>query len=192
MQRKKGLILGFAAGLLLTVSVASAKADDPERAHTRPNNGTFAGTFLSTRMDVNDDGIVASWSTAEVIGTLGRRTVQSVTEPVFTGVTAECPGGVFIIDAASGKGFGTITATFSNGDQSYGRILTRHQCGLGGGRYTITDTTETVGGTGKFEGASSIAEQHSTSFTQAFDENAVPPQSFGSFTGEFTGTITLP
>jgi hypothetical protein len=46
--------------------------------------------------------------------------------------------------------------------------------------------------TGKFEGASGTAKLHSTSFTQVFDGNAVPRQSFGFFTGEFEGTITLP
>ncbi|MGE4095640.1 MAG: hypothetical protein AB7G75_32900, partial [Candidatus Binatia bacterium] len=162
--------------------------------HTRPNHGTFAGTYLSTRIDVVDkgDGIAASWSTAEVTGTLGKRTVQAVTEPKFTGVTAACPGGVFIIDAQNGIGFGTSTATFPNGDQIYSRILTRTQCGLGAGKFEIDDVQEVVSGTGKFEGALGTAELHSISFCQASDSKATPPQCFGSFTGEFTGTITLP
>jgi hypothetical protein len=183
------LILGIATGFLITLSFGNAKAE-----HTRPNNGKFGGTYLSTRMDVVDkgDGVIASWSTAEVTGTLGRRTTQSVTEPKFTGVTAACPGGVFIIDAAQGIGFGKATATFPNGDQLYSRILTRYQCGLGGGKYETDDVQEILGGTGKFEGASGTAEVHSISQCQAFDPNANPPQCFGSFTGEFEGTITLP
>jgi hypothetical protein len=99
---------------------------------------------------------------------------------------------VFIIDAANGKGFGTNTATFPNGDQIYSQILTSTQCGLGGGRFTGTQTFEIVGGTGQFEGASGITEQHFTTFYQVYDHNAVPPQGFGSFSVEFTGTITLP
>jgi hypothetical protein len=162
--------------------------------HTRRNNGKFAGTYLSTRMDVVDtgDGVIASWSTAEVTGNLGKRTVQGVVEPRFTGVTAECPGGVFIIDAVNGIGFGMTTNTFPNGDQIYSRILTRTQCGLGGGKFTADDVNEILGGTGKFEGASGTTEVLSSSFCQGFDPNAIPPQCFGSFTGKFTGTITLP
>ena len=156
------------------------------------NDGKFAGTYLTSRIDTNDDGILASWSTGEVTGTLGKRSFQSVVEVVPTGATAACPGGVFIIDAATGKGFGRTTHTFPNNDQIYSRILTRHQCGLGGGKYEIDDTSETLGGTGKFEGASGTGEIHSISITQAGDANAVPPQSFGSFTGYFEATITLP
>jgi hypothetical protein len=159
-----------------------------------PNDGKFGGTYLSTRIDVMDkgDGVIASWSTAEVSGTLGKRTAQSVIEPKFTGVTAACPGGVFVIDAANKIGFGTSTATFPNGDQIYSRILTRTQCGLGGGKFTADDVQEILGGTGKFEGALGTAELHSTTVCQASDPNANPPQCFGSFTGAFTGTITWP
>lgn len=187
MKHRKGLILGVAIGLLMTVSVGSASAE-----HTRRNNGKLAGTFLSTRMDLNDDGILATWSTSVNTGTLGKRTVQGISESVPTGVTPECPGGVSIIDTADGIGFSTATATFPDGDQLYGRIRTRTQCGLGGGRFETNETVEILGGTGKFEGASGTTEVHSVSQCQAFDANAVPPQCFGSFTGEFTGTITLP
>ncbi|MGE4095969.1 MAG: hypothetical protein AB7G75_34640, partial [Candidatus Binatia bacterium] len=88
MEKSKGLIFGVMTGLLIC-SFSIAKAGD-KKEHTRPNNGTFAGTYLSTRIDVVDkgDGIAASWSTAEVTGTLGKRTVQAATEPKFTGVTA--------------------------------------------------------------------------------------------------------
>lgn len=192
MQRKKGLILGIATGLWLTVSFGNVKAEDNEEEHTRPNNGKFGGTYLTSRIDTNDDGIAASWSTGEVTGTLGKRSFQSLSEIVPIGATAECPGGVFIIDAASGKGFGRTTQTFPNGDQIYSRILTRHQCGLGGGKNKANDTGEILGGTGKFEGASGTGKTHSISITQVGDANAVPRQSFGSFTGEFEGTITLP
>jgi len=190
MKKSKGLIFGVMTGLLIC-SFSIATAGD-KKEHTRPNIGTFGGTFLSTRMDLNDDGVLAGWSTAEVSGTLGKRTSQSVVESVPTGPTPECPGGVSIIDAQKGVGFSTAIATFPDGDQLYGRIRTRTQCGLGGGKYTTVDTQEILGGTGKFEGASGTAEVHSTSLCQAFDGNAVPPQCYGSFIGEFTGTITLP
>jgi hypothetical protein len=192
MNNRKIFLISIAIGSLLVLNLNVAKAED-RKEHTRLNNGTFAGTYLSTRIDLVDkDGIVASWNTAEVAGTLGKRSAQSVVESRFTGVTAECPGGLYIVDAANGIGFGQTTHTFPNGDQIYSRILTRTQCGLGGGKFETEDVTETIDGTGKFEGASGTAKLHSTSFTQVFDGNAVPRQSFGSFTGEFEGTITLP
>lgn len=188
MNKRQGWIIATTIGFLIG-SFSTARAE-----HTRRNDGKFGGTYLSTRMDVVDkgDGVIASWSTAEVTGTLGKRSAQSVTEPRFTGVTAACPGGVFVIEAVNKIGFGTTTHTFPNGDQIYSRILTRTRCGLGGGKFTTTDITETLGGTGKFEGASGTSEVHSVSQCQAFDGNAVSPQCFGSFTGDFEGTITLP
>jgi hypothetical protein len=190
MEKNKGLVIVVVTGLL----IGSFGAANAEQRRTRRNDGEFGGTYLSTRMDLVDrgDGVIASWSTAEVTGTLGKRTAQSVVEPRSTGVTVACPAGVFIIDAQKGIGFGRTTHTFPNGDQIYSRILTRTQCGLGGGRFSATDVVEILGGTGKFEGASGTAEVRSLSVCQAFDGSAIPPQCFGSFTGDFDGTITLP
>src|SRR5262245_22833140 len=126
MKQQKGLILGIATGLLLAVSFGNANAE-----HIRSNNGTAAGTSLGTRIDLNDDDVPANWSTAEVSGTLGKRTGQGVVEVVFNGVTPECPSGVFIVDKQNGIGFGSNTGTFPNGDQLYSQLLTRTQCGLG-------------------------------------------------------------
>jgi len=189
MKTRKGLIIGIATGLLLACSFAGANADHD---HTRRNNGTFAGTFLGTRIDRNDDGVPASWGTAELIGTLGKSTSQSVVEAVPTGPTSDCPGGVSIVDAQNGIGFGTTTRTFPKGDQLYSQLLTRTQCGLGGGEFTGSDTWTIVGGTGKFDGASGTVDVEWTSFIQAFDPNANPAQAFGSTSGEFEGTVVLP
>lgn len=186
MQTKKGLLTGIAAGLLFTCSVSHANA---RQIHFK---GEFAGTFLGTRIDLNDDGIAASWATAVANGTLGKHTSQAVVEVVPAGPTSECPGGVFIIDAQNGIGFGINTGTFPNGDQVYTRILTRSQCRLDGGRFTGSDTVSFVGGTGKFAGASGTFEQHFTGFFEAFDPNANPAQAFGSFSGGSEGALILP
>jgi hypothetical protein len=187
MKKHTGLIIGIATGLLLTVCFGDAKAE-----HRRRNNGTFAGTSLGTRIDLNDDGVPASWSTAVLTGTLGKSTGQGVVESVPTGPTSECPGGVSIVDAQNGIGFGANTRTFPNGDQIYTQLLTRTQCGLGGGRFTSSDSWTIVGGTGKFEGASGTVDIQATSFCQVIDPNANPVQCFGSFSGEFEGTVILP
>jgi len=189
MKTRTRLIIGIATGLLLTCSFSDVKADHD---HTRRNNGEFAGTFLGTRIDLNDDGVPATWSTAQLTGTLGKSTSQGVVEVVHTGPTSACPGGVSIVDAQHGVGFGTNTRTFSDGDQLYSQLLTRTQCGLGGGKFSSSDTWTIVGGTGKFEGASGTVDIQSTSLCQVIDPNANPPQCFGSFSGEFEGTLTLP
>ncbi len=144
------------------------------------------------RIDFNDDGVPASWSTVELTGMLGKSTGQGVTESVPTGPTPECSGGVYIVDAQNGIGFGRNTRTFPDGDQLYTQLLTRTQCGLGGGKSTSSDTWTIVGGTGKFDGASGTIDVQSTSFCQAIDPNANPAQCFGSLSGEFEGTVILP
>jgi hypothetical protein len=187
MKKHPGLIIGIAAGLLLACSFGDAKAE-----HTSRYKGQVAGTFLGTRIDLNHDGVAASWSTQEVSGTLGKRTIQVVSESVPTGPTSECPGGVNIVDAPNEIGFGTATSTFPNGDQLYSQLLTRTQCVLGGGKSTASDTWTIIGGTGKFDGASGTYEQHVTVLIQVVDLDANPHQPFGSVSGEFEGTITLP
>ena len=111
---------------------------------------------------------------------------------VTTGRTQACPGGVYIIDAQNGIGFGTGTATWPNGDQLYSQIVTRTQCFDTAGRFTSTDTVRIVGGTGKFAGASGTFEQSFSGFFQYFDANANPAQGFGSASGELEGTLILP
>jgi hypothetical protein len=186
MDSKKGLIIGAALGCLLVAGIGRVEAKEI------PLKGKFAGTFLSARIDRNDDGVPASWETGVLTDKLGKRGYQGVSEVVPTGPTAACPGGVFIIDAPNGQGFGTFTETFPNGDQLYTRVLTRTVCSDGVGGVTGANTGSYIGGTGKFAGASGNGENSFAGFYQAFDANAVPPQGFGSFSGEFTSTLILP
>jgi hypothetical protein len=186
MKQRQGWIIGAAIGCLLVAGMGRVEAREI------PNNGKFAGTFLSARIDRNDDGVPAGWGTGVTTGTLGKRISQGVFERVPTGPTAECPGGVFIIDAQNGQGFGTFTETFPNGDQYYARALTSTLCSDGVGGFTYSDTFSIVGGTGKFAGASGNIKNSSAGFFQAVDTNANPFQGFGSFSGEFEGTLILP
>jgi hypothetical protein len=189
MFNRTAWLIGVTTGLLLTVGLESA------HARQRSFKGTFSGTFLDTRIDLfptgTPDGIPASWGTSEVEGTLGKARSQGVAETVPTGETEACPGGVFVIDAQNG-GFGAITTTFGNGDQTYNQISTRTVCANAVGGFTVSDTGVIVNGTGKFAGASGTFEQSYTGFYQAYDPHANPAQGFGSFTGQFTGTLILP
>lgn len=184
MKQRQGWIIGAALGCLLVAGLGRVEA------RQIPNNGKFAGTSLHSRIDRNDDGVPANWSTGVTKGNLGKRIFQSLYESVSTGPTVACPGGLFIIDAQNGTG--TFTETFPNGDQYYARVLTLTSCSDGVGGYTGSTTISIVGGTGRFAGASGNIENSFTGFFQAFDANAVPPQGFGSASGEFEGTIMLP
>jgi hypothetical protein len=190
MQSRTGGIIGIATGLLLAASLGSADAGQ------RQIKQTFGGTFLSTRIDLfpigNPDGVVAGWSTIEVADNLQSENhrAQVVSEDVPTGPTQDCPGGVFIIDAQNGQGFGAITDTYRKGDQLYSQLLTSTTCADSVGRFTNSQTGIFVGGTGKFAGASGTFEASSTGFFQVFDP--VANQGFGSFTGNLEGTLILP
>lgn len=186
MNSKKGLIIGAAIGILLIAGMGRVEAKDIRFT------GKFAGTSLHSRIDRNDDGLPANWSTGVTTGTLGKRIFQSLYESVPTGPTTACPGGVFIIDAQNGQGSGTFTQTFPNGDQIYSRVLTFTSCSDSVGGYSGTTTISIVGGTGKFAGASGNVENSFVGFFQAVDANANPFQGFGSFSGEFEGTLILP
>jgi hypothetical protein len=186
MKQRQGWIIGAAIGCLLVAGMGRVEAKQI------PNNGKFAGTSLHSRIDRNDDGVPANWSTGVTTGTLGKRIFQSLYEVVPTGPTAACPGGVFIIDAQNGTGFGTFTETFPNGDQYYARVLTFASCSDGVGGYTGSTTISIVGGTGKFAGASGNIENSFAGFFQVFDANANPFQGFGPFSGEYEGTLILP
>ena len=186
MKQRQGLIIGAAIGCLLVAGGGRVEAKEI------PFKGKFAGTSLHSRIDRNDDGLPANWSTGVTMGTLGKRVFQTLYESVPTGPTAECPGGVFIIDVQNGQGSGTFTETFPNGDQYYARVLTFTSCSDSAGGYTGSTTISIVGGTGKFAGASGNVENSFVGFFQVGDANAVPRQAFGPFSGEFTGTLILP
>jgi hypothetical protein len=170
MKQRQGWIIGAAIGYLLIAGLGRVKAKE------LPLKGNFAGTFLSARIDRNDDGLAAGWETGVLTGNPGKRTYQGLSEAVPTGPTAECPGGVFIIDAQNGKGFGAYTETYPNGDQLYGRVLTRTFCSNGVGGFTGSSTFSIIGGTGKFAGASRNGENSFVGFHQAFDANASHPR----------------
>jgi hypothetical protein len=186
MKQQQRWIIGAAIGCLLIAGSGRAEAKEI------PLKGKIAGTYLHARIDRNDDGVPASWQTGVVTGKPGTRPYQGVFEFVPTGPTAACPGGVFVIDAQNGQGFGIWTETFSNGDQLYGRVLTLTLCSDSVGGSVSSATLSYVGGTGKFAGASGNTKNNVASFLQAGDANAVPRQGFGSFSGEFTGTLILP
>ena len=185
------LTIGLTLAVLVGGFVGKAGADDTK--HFKAN---YAGTFLSTRMDIfptgNPDGSPAGSATAVVKDKFGESSLQSIAEYIQKAATEECPGGVFIIDTANGEGRVTATQSYRNGkDQIYYEYTTVTLCS-DGETYTQPASGIIVGGAGRFAGVSGTFEDNSSGFFQYADFNAVPLQFFGSFIGSFEAWITFP
>lgn len=189
------MLTGLAvAGFLLIVGI--------DRADAAPKQikGTISGTFFSSSIDKIPDGMFADVSMGEVVERIPGQTgkhhgFQSLSEPVPIGSSDACPFGEFIIDAdhADGpQGYGQGTETYpTNGDQLYSVILDRKVCMLNAnGEFTLHETGEIVGGSGKLAGASGTIETDLKGFYQVLD--LTTGKGFGSFTGTFTKNITVP
>jgi hypothetical protein len=178
-------ILGIA--LLLVGAVGQTEANDLK---TKDIDGSFAGTFLTTRIDLNNDGILAGWSTAVVKGTLGESTNQGVVERVPVASPGVCSAGQVEFALVAGKAVGTLLKTR---DQVFSQLTSSTFCfDPATGNFSGHDTGIITGGTGEFEGATGSFEQSFTGSTLLADPDPASRQSFGPFTGEFSGTITLP
>lgn len=79
MKQRQGWIIGAALGCLLVAGMGQVEAKQLRF------NGNFAGTSLHSRIDRNDDGLPANWSTGVTTGTPGKRIFQSLYEVVPTG-----------------------------------------------------------------------------------------------------------
>jgi hypothetical protein len=190
MQRQKRLLLGIATGLLIAVSCGNAKADDHGEGHTRPYKGTFAGTSLTSRIDLNNDGSLAGWSTSVVNTNLGKSTNEGVVERRFVAAPGVCAAGQVELGLVQGKGVSTFLST---GDQIFGETTSSTFCyDPATGNYSGHDTGIVTGGTGKFEGATGSIERSYTGTDLVIDRDPASKQAFGRFSGEFSGTITLP
>jgi hypothetical protein len=179
------ITLGIA--LLLAGAVGQAQAGG---FITKDFKGNFAGTALTTRMDLNNDGILAGWSTAVVDGTFGQRTNQAVVERKFVAAPGVCAAGQIEFALVAGKGVGTFVKTR---DQIFTQVTASTYCfDPATGEFSGHDTTIITGGTGKFEGATGSLEQSYTGSLVLGDPDPASNQSFGPFSGEYSGTINLP
>jgi len=183
-------VLGINAGL-----AGNVMASD-----TKMKALAFAGTFLSTRMDIagdrGPDGSPAGWYTVQVEKGKKRgkaSTLQGIVEDVPMGATAECPGGLYIVDSVNGLGGGSGTRTFLNGkDQIYTSHTERELCSDETGGLSGVDGGLIVGGTGKYEGITGTWSLKHTGIIQYSDFAAQPVQYFGSITGTGHWNIIFP
>jgi len=154
----------------------------------------LGGSFLTSRIDANYDLSPASWCMSQIKGGIqGSSIMQCVNEDVFTGATAECPGGLWVVNASYG-GTGFAVRTFPNAsDQLFVQLTERSLCANAFGQVTDGhDSGVIVGGTGKFAGATGTYEWNYTGQILYGDPAAQPEQYFGSLNGTGTWTIELP
>lgn len=193
MQKSATSIL-HAVLVVVSASVCASAA-----AEEIVENVKAGGSFLTSRINVNMDSEASSWCTLQIKGGIqGSSMQQCINEDVGFPPTAECPGGVFVVDADNGIGSGRGVRTFANGiDQIFTELTDRQLCvGLDvhGGPFfkESTDRGVIIGGTGRFAGATGTYEFTYTGTLLYGDFLAVPPQFFGSVLGTGTYTINVP
>jgi len=150
---------------------------------------SVAGSFITSRIDTNDDGQGSRWCTVQIKGGYqGSSMQQCVSEDVFIGTPDECPGGLFVVTSSMGTGMGV--RTFPNAqDQISLRLTERELCVNAYGGIEGTDQGLIVGGIGRYEGASGSYSLDYTGQILFGDETATPPQIFGTTAGSGTYRI---
>lgn len=186
------LVTAIATGFIALAS--NALADGERQKNQEIENLNLAGTFLTSRIDANSDGDASSWCTSQIKGGhQGSSVMQCVNEDVFAAVTAECPGGLFVVDNTyGGTGFGV--RTFPNAsDQIFVRLTERSLCANEYGQVTSgVDRGQIIGGVGRYVGVTGTYEWSYTGQILYGDPAAQPAQLFGSLNGAGTWVINFP
>ena len=180
--------LGLACSCVIALGSSRAEARDIKV------RSTFAGTTLGARIDLNNDGGLADWFTAEVKSNLGQAIRQGVTEgALIDPPSGKCPAGQLEIALVAARSVDTFTQTAKVKDQLFAEVTSSTLCfDPATGAFSTNDTAAWVGGTGRFAGAMGTFENSYTGFILLADPDPESNQFFNSITGEFTGTLTLP
>lgn len=146
----------------------------------------LVGTGEDTSFDPNQDGLPVGFSRGEFHGTFGNGTFTITSE--FIVVPHPCPAGHDI--PLNVVKVSTIM-TFSGKDQLFGGSTDGWMCvSSATGHYVGEIHGVTIGGTGRFEGATG----EWTSTYDGFNQPPVfvePVVGFRSFQGEMVGTLTM-
>ena len=188
MKYKKTLSVLLGIAISMSLATGANAGQRVEKLHV-------AGSFLTSRIDTNSDGDASSWCTSQINGGFkGSSMLQCVNEDVFIGMTPECPGGEFIVDASNNIGTGSGVRTFPNGkDQIYLVLTERRLCANEFGQITNgVDRGLIVGGVGRFEEATGTYEWNYSGQILFADPAAMPAQYFGALVGTGTWVINTP
>jgi hypothetical protein len=191
MRDARSFIVG--AMLILMLPPANGRADE------KSLNLNFSGTFISTNFDANQDGVPGVLLLLEGKGNLGPFTAQGIFESYNANApnppsACTLPGGAGGIQLALVTGSLVMRFSSRKGDLLYAQFIppTTNCLNPATGESSISGTSQIIGDTGKFAEATG-GGQFSVS-TQYLAADAQGPGShvFGSQSGTFTGTLTLP
>ena len=176
--------IGLACSFVIALASGRAEARDI------PIKGDFAGTGLTARIDLNNDGRLADGGTWVEKSNLGQSSAQFVIEGVPVPPTGACPAGQLETALVAGSVVNTFLHTR---DQLFIELTSRIFCV---DLVTFTFSAHTIatitGGTGKFAGATGSVDYRFTGVVFLADFDPASNQLFGSFTGTVEGTLILP
>jgi hypothetical protein len=178
-------IIGLTCSFLIALTSGRAEARDIRI------KGDLAGTFLTARIDLNNDGGLADWATWVEKSNLGTSSVQAIIEgslPVPP--SGACPAGQLETALVGGSIINTFLHTR---DLLFIQPISRVLCvDLATGVVSAHTIATITGGTGKFAGATGSVDYRFTASNALGDSDPASNQGFGSFTGTVAGTLTLP
>jgi hypothetical protein len=192
-------IIGTAVAALLIGTVGSATDTRTLQVHCK-GSGTFADG-VETNIDTNGDGASATLNQGlENCTLIGRFFFHQEEEWIHQDTVTTCPAGTtdeFHIDANHGQQRGVATKEIT-GDQLFGKVTSGALCiNYSSFPFTLTASgqTETIGGTGRYAGATGTSTFKSVGSYLQFGFKGGEGGPFGGF-GQFNftseGTLTLP
>ncbi len=183
-MNRNSLAVGLAFSFVIALGSGRAEARDI------PVKGDFAGTFLTARIDLNNDGGLAGGGTWVEKSNLGQSSAHFAIEDVSVPPTSACPAGQLETALVAGSVANTFLHTR---DQLFIQLTSRILCvDLVTGAFSAHTIATITGGTGKFAEATGSVDYRFTGFTLLADFDPASNQLCGSFTGTVEGTLTLP
>jgi hypothetical protein len=175
----------------LTCSFLIALASGRAEARDIRIKGDFAGTGLTARIDLNNDGRLADGGTWVEKSNLGQSSAQFVIEGVpVDPPSGACPAGQLERALVAGNVVNTFLHTR---DQLFIQLTSRIFCfDLATSTFSGHTIATITGGTGKFVGATGSVDYRFTGVVHLADFDPASNQLFVSFTGTVEGTLTLP
>jgi hypothetical protein len=176
--------LGLALSCVIALASGRAEARDLRI------KGEFAGTGLTARIDLDNDGRLADGGTWVEKSNLGPSSAQFVIEGVTVPPTGACPAGQLERTLVAGSVVNTFLHTR---DQLFIQLTSRIFCfDLVTGAFSAHTIAAIMGGTGKFVEATGSVDYRFTGVTHLADFDPASNQLFVSFTGTVEGTLILP
>jgi len=195
-MRTRYFTLGVAL-LLLTGIIGAAQAETL-RTHCK-GGGTFTDG-VETNIDTNGDGVSATLDQGAAVCNIGNFVFQEEVEWIHQPTVTTCPAGTtdeFHVDATHGQHF-SVATNEDTGDQLFEMNTSETLC-ANYATFPFTTTTsgqqQTIGGTGKYVGATGTGKFHSSgSYLNAGCKGGCPGPfgGFGQFTFTSDGTLNLP